>query len=659
MKPSNPKVARQRQSSASGAPRLENVELRNYHIQKRIDQDELAVIYAATHTTLERPVHVAILRRAGWVASARFQLAARLAARLSHPHLLPVIDAGHDDQYGDYFVTPAIQAQRLSKVLEAGALDPVTALHIFTQIAGAVDYLHANGVIHRDIQPANILIAGDNLAYLTNLSLAASPETPADLSSIEEGDYLSPYSAPEQRLEQGEAHPAQDIYGLGAVLYHMLWGSIPEGAHATLPSLASTYADPTLKQVDLLLQRMLAESPAARPKTAGECAIMLRRALRQQIDRSTTDMEESRWEPAAEWLANPLEAVLTSELKELSTTAAPEEQVYITEIVSKFEEYLRKSRERADQIHRGDAIRRRLNRWSGQGFFRRNGIGKLIDFDQILSYNVYFYTLRALYETRTAPIVEVRPMSNADRRATGDIVDVWDVDVPETPDFSDVRPTRLLLPNSTNIITCPQCEGSAELTCPRCEGAGMLTRERTKRNADGSTVVDETSEQCPTCHTYGRVRCERCNGNGNLVEEAFFTWSRHASEFLNTDDIDDLLQPIVLQQHQIEVCTTPINVYGGHWHSVVPLDEILREAIAAIKDESTHLIAAELTIKGVPVTEVNYKLADKDDTLYLIGLDHEVVGGWSLLNPERIALVAVAALLVVLALLWAVFTVFF
>lgn len=652
---SNPKVARQRQSSA---PRLENVELRNYHLHKRIDQDELSVIYAASHTTLERPVHVAILRRSGWVAAARFQLAGRLAARLSHPHLLPVIDAGHDDQYGDYLVTPALQAQRLSSVLEAGALDPVVALHIFARIASVLDYLHTNGVIHRDIQPTNILIAGDPsagdmLAYLTNLSLAASPETPADLSSIEEGDYLSPYSAPEQRLDQSEAHPALDIYSLGAVLYHMLWGNIPEGANTVLPSLAATMGDPELKQVDLLLQRMLAEAPAARPKTAGECATMLRRALRQQLDQSTPDMEESRWEPTAEWLPNPLEAVLTSELKNLATTAAPEEQHYIDEIVSKFEEYVTKSRERANQIHRGDAIRRWLNRWSRQGFFRRERVGQLIDFEQVLSYNIYLYSLRVLYETRTPPEIAVRPMTSADRRATGDLVEVWAVEVPETTNFADVSPTRLILPNSLNIITCPQCEGGGQLPCTRCNGEGIITKPRTVRNQDGTTYEDTISAQCPTCRSSGRVNCDQCNGSGNLVEEAFFTWSRRATEFLNTDDIDDLLQPIVLRNHEIEVCSTPINVYGGHWHSVVPLDETLQEAIAAIQDQNTHLIAAELTIKGVPVTEVNYKLNEKDDTLYLIGMSNEVVGGWSLLNPERLALVAVAALLVLLALIWA------
>ncbi len=652
MQQSKPKSARQRQSSP--AARLENVELRNYHVQQRIDQDELALIYTATHTTLERPVQVAILRRSGWVASARFQLAARLAARLTHPHLLPVIDAGHDEKYGDYMVLPAIEAQRLSALLQAGALEPVRALRIFTQIAAALDYLHANGVIHRDVQPSNILIAGDDLAYLTNLGLAASAETPADLGSLDEGDYLSPYSAPEQRLDQTDAAPALDIYSLGAVLYHMLWGDMPEGDGSPLPSLVDKLHAPEMASVDALLQRMLAPNPAARPASAGECATLLRRAMRQQLDRATPDMEESRWEVTAEWIENPLEPVLTSELRAAAAHALPEELEQVEQIVAQFQMYLQRSRERADSLHRTDAIRRRLNRWSRQGFFRRTGVGQLIEFEQVLSFNVYFYELRALYETRTHPVVSQRPMQPQDRRSTGELPQVWDVDVPDTPPYADVSPTQLILPNSTMVITCPECEGNAELICPRCEGAGMLPRERKVRHPDGSVDTEVISEQCPTCRTYGRVRCERCAGNGNLIEEATFIWSRRAMEFLNHDDDaeDDLLQPLVLQEHLIDVCSTPINVYGGHWHSVPPLDAMLRQAVSEIKDEQTRLIAAELTIKATPVTEVNYKLNDKDDTLYLIGMEHAVLGSWSLLNPERIALVVVGVLLVLGLLIW-------
>ncbi|MCU0493506.1 MAG: protein kinase, partial [Chloroflexaceae bacterium] len=180
--------ARMRAQQASGkangeAPR----ELRNYRLGERVGQEELATVYQAVHQTLDRPVQVHILRRTDWVSASRFQLAARLAARLSHPNLLPVIDAGHDDRYGDYIITPLLEARSLADMLAEGPLDAITSLKIATQLAAALDYLHNQGIIHRDVQPSSVQVTPQNLAYLTNLTLAASSDTP-DLSSLAEAD---------------------------------------------------------------------------------------------------------------------------------------------------------------------------------------------------------------------------------------------------------------------------------------------------------------------------------------------------------------------------------------------------------------------------------------------------------------------------------------
>jgi Serine/threonine protein kinase len=204
----------------------QNTELREYLLLERLGQDELSIIYRAVHQTLNRPVFISLLRRHDWISSSRFQLAARLAASLSHPHLLPVIDAGHDDRYGDYMVTPYIDARPLSDLLSEGLLDLALTMRIITQIADVLDYLHEQQVVHRDVQPANILVTPQGNTYLTNLSLAAAPDAP-DLSQIDEADYVTPYSAPELRLAEHKASPALDIYSLGAVAYHLLSGELP------------------------------------------------------------------------------------------------------------------------------------------------------------------------------------------------------------------------------------------------------------------------------------------------------------------------------------------------------------------------------------------------------------------------------------------------
>jgi eukaryotic-like serine/threonine-protein kinase len=119
-------MASSRQPGKAAAPSAagEGAEIKNYQLGERIGQDELALIYCARHQTLDREVHLHVLRRSGWIAVSRFQLAAKLAARIQHPHLLPVLDAGHDERYGYYLVTPPVKAEPLQKLLDKGPLAP-------------------------------------------------------------------------------------------------------------------------------------------------------------------------------------------------------------------------------------------------------------------------------------------------------------------------------------------------------------------------------------------------------------------------------------------------------------------------------------------------------------------------------------------------------
>jgi eukaryotic-like serine/threonine-protein kinase len=609
---------------AHDAPR----ELRNYRLLEQTGQEELTTVFRGMHLSLGRPVQIHVLRRSDWVSASRFQLAAQLAAQFSHPNLLPVIDAGQDDYYGEYIVTPLIEARSLASLLEAGPLDPVLALRIAGQMAEVLDYLHAEQIVHRDVQPANILVSSQGLAYLSNLSLAAGPDTP-DLSSVQEADYLTPYSAPEQRLDQRDASVALDIYGLGATIYHMLSGEPPPGAGVELPSVARH--DAALSSADRVLARMMDAQPAARFPSADAAVSALRQSLRTQIDLATDDMEESRWETSAEWLENPLETALSGAMSD------------------ELREFVARSRKRADELHRREAIRRLLNRWSRGGFFRRPMLGQMVQPEQIVSYNLYFYDLRTQYETRTAPQPRRRAPQADERNSTLPVVPVWDAPVPETPPFEPVRPQELVLPNSIQLRTCPECQGARELVCPNCSGQGTVQRERKVRNPDGSRSSELITGECHICRGYGKQPCPTCAGSGSLLEEQVFRWSRRARLWQNTDDLDDL-PAAALEQRAERIHGGDIQVYEGTWHSVAPLSELLRTAINDA-GEDTRLVAAELSIRGVPITEFDYALNDKPGRLYLIGFDNQLYGDWSLFNPERIALVAIAVALALIALI--------
>jgi serine/threonine protein kinase len=601
-------------------------ELRNYRLIERLAQEELATVYRASHLTLDRPVQVHILRRHDWVSASRFQLAARLAARLSHPNLVPVIDAGHDDKYRDYLVTPQLDARPLSALLADGPAPAMLAVRVVAQVAAALDYLHAQQVFHRDVQPANILVTQEGVAYLTNLSLAASPDTP-DLSSIDEADYLTPYSAPEQRLAAGEAGAALDVYSLGAVAYHMLSGEIPPGGE--LPSLAAH--DAALVPADKVLARMLAARPEARFPSAAAAAAALRQALRSSLDQATADMEESRWEASAEWLENPVETALGPTLDE------------------QFSDFVARARKRADELHRRDVIRRLLNRWSRDGFFRRRPLGQLVQPEQIVSYNVYFYELRALYETRSAPQPRTRPQQPEDRSSYEHQPDIWAVPVP-IPDgdtFATFPAQEIAVPNSARILTCPECSGAAVVLCSVCKGKGTVEKVSKVSNPDNKTTAETLTAPCQACRGYGKQQCPKCKGSGNLVEELAFSWSRRAKLFENTDDIEDLPR-LAIQKRLEPVFSGPINPYEGRWHSVAPLAELLRTAIEEA-GEGTRMLTSELKIQGATITEMDYVLDEKPQRLYLVGFDSELIGDWALLNSERLILAAAVAVLALIA----------
>ncbi|MEN9938790.1 MAG: hypothetical protein RLZZ387_5369 [Chloroflexota bacterium] len=612
-------------ASPGAAPPPNTHDLLNYRLAERIGQEELSTVYRATHLALDRPVQVHVLRRTDWISVSRFQLAGRIAARLSHPNVLPVIDAGHDERYGDYIVTPQLETRTLQEALAGGPMGPLPALRIFSQIGTALDYLHQQGIIHRDVQPINILVTPQGTAYLTNFSLAAGPETP-DFSEIDDADYQTPYSAPEQSLARGQPSPALDMYSLGAVLYQILSGEMPPPPGEPPPPL--TERNSALAGADRVLARLLSPNPAQRYSNAAQAIGALRQAMRQQLDDSTGDMEESRWEPVAEWLENPLETVAADALEA---------------------DFVARSRSRADNLHRVDAIRRQLDRWSRQGVMRRALLGQVIQPEQIVSYNVYLYELRAHYETRTQP--QTRQVVHHGGAIPGvpREVELWEAPVPEHEPFVDAAPETMVIPGSQRIVPCTECNGSTKLTCKTCAGKGTVTRAQKVNDPDGKSRSETLQENCPTCRGYRTQDCQRCEATGSMMEEKIFQWSRHGRAYLNEDDISGL-HKLTIQAKAQEVFHTQIDPREGRWYQVAPLKELLEEALKGGGTDA-HLVAAELIIRGVPVTEVDYRYREKPHTLQLIGFDNTVRGDTSLYDMERIYLYAViAAMAMILAL---------
>src|SRR5439155_17215352 len=164
----------------------------------------------------------------------------------------------------------------------------------------------------------------------------------------------------------------------------------------------------------------------------------------------------------------------------------------------------------------------------------------------------------------------------------------------------------------------------------------------------GTTRVETFQENCPTCHGYGKQACPRCEGTGQMLQEKVFTWSRHGRVFFTEDDITGL-HKLTLQAQAQQVYQDRIDPYEPRWYNVAPLKELLEEAIKG-GGQDGRLVTAELIIRGVPVTEVDYLDGGKPHSLTMIGFNNEIRGDFTLFDLRSAVLYGVIVLLAIVLL---------
>jgi len=257
-----------------------------YLIEQEIGRGGMGVVYRASQLHLDRPVALKLIRpdlAESDVFRARFERESRLAAAVSHPNVIPVLDAGEDDGLL-YLAMQFIEGVNLASVLRAtGLLDPADAALVVEQIGGALDAAHAQMLVHRDVKPANIVLRADDTrqALLTDFGLAKSMAQGDQLTQPDGWAGTLDYLAPEQ-LEGREVDHRADIYALAAVLYHCLTGSVPfprEHDFATItaqlhaPRPSPTSIRPELPAaIDLVIARGMALATSERHPSAGALA---------------------------------------------------------------------------------------------------------------------------------------------------------------------------------------------------------------------------------------------------------------------------------------------------------------------------------------------------------------------------------------------------
>src|SRR6266700_4000398 len=202
----------------------------DYELQQEIGRGGQGVVYRARQKSLNRTVALKIIVLGHWATARhlkRFRLEAEAAASLNHPSIVPIHEIGERDGCC-YFSMNLIEGGQLDEVVRREAISIRRAAELIAKLARTVHYAHEHSILHRDIKPGNILLDTEGEPHLTDFGLARLVETESTVTRTTEVLGTPSYMAPEQASGNNVAlTSATDIYGLGAVLYHLLTGSPP------------------------------------------------------------------------------------------------------------------------------------------------------------------------------------------------------------------------------------------------------------------------------------------------------------------------------------------------------------------------------------------------------------------------------------------------
>jgi serine/threonine-protein kinase len=254
---------------------------------RRIGTGGMARVFLAQDEVLDRPVAVKQLPSGAPEESLRrFRREARLGASLNHPNVVSIYDSVSEED-SLLIVMEYVEGESLAERMRHGSLPQAEALAILAQIADALDHAHANGVLHRDVKPSNVLLAEDGTAKLADLGIATAVDATAITSTGSVIGTLA-YLAPERLAgEPGDA--AADVYSLAAVAFEMLAGrrAHPEKTPEQLMRSVDEGRAPDLREAApgtppaaaAVLAEAMAADPGARPASAGELVDRLSEAL--------------------------------------------------------------------------------------------------------------------------------------------------------------------------------------------------------------------------------------------------------------------------------------------------------------------------------------------------------------------------------------------
>ncbi len=266
-----------------------------YSVEREIASGGMATVFLVRDLRHDRHVALKIMRPgAAEGGAARFVREIGVTARLAHPHILPLLDSGVVEAL-PFYVMPFVDGETLrERIAREGRLSVTDAIHLAAEVADALAYAHAQGVVHRDIKPANILLSGRH-AIVADFGVAkalAQTVPPEEVTAVGLAVGTLAYMSPEQSVGDADIDARSDIFSLAIVLFEMLVGEKAFGGTTVQEQMARRFSGiiPSARarraeipdEVDVVLTKALATDPDQRYTTAGEFESALLAATRQR-----------------------------------------------------------------------------------------------------------------------------------------------------------------------------------------------------------------------------------------------------------------------------------------------------------------------------------------------------------------------------------------
>src|SRR2546425_3833580 len=231
-----------RRQHATRSERLAEMlgELGDYELLEEVGRGGQGVVFRTQQKSLNRTVALKVISLGQWASEAhlkRFRREAEAAASLEHSGIVPIYEVG-EREGSCYFSMKFVEGGQLAEVVRREPMPIRQAAELIAKVARTVHYAHEHGILHRDIKPGNILLDANGEPHLTDFGLARLLETESTVTRTLEVLGTPSYMAPEQAVGNNAAvSSATDVYGLGAVLYHLLTGHPPFAGGTTYETI--------------------------------------------------------------------------------------------------------------------------------------------------------------------------------------------------------------------------------------------------------------------------------------------------------------------------------------------------------------------------------------------------------------------------------------